>query len=213
MWAWVLLAGCLGGARHEVALADLAPLGAEQLSALKDEEHAVALAVTLRAGAVADVTRAEAAVEQARLARDAARLDLDVARAGVEAARASRSPLRVGAALTLLEDARLAAEAADARLAWQEASRRAAEENVRLAEARVDLRRAELELARLDLLASAGRGVGYGHAGFTDAVRRARDRFEAAEAEHAEYADAAQEAWARWRERLAARGAMSDIDG
>ncbi len=198
MWMFWLIA-CLGGARHEVDLADLAPLGARELAALGDEEHAVSIALTMLEGARAEAERSDLRVDEARAILDQTRLEHDTARAALDAARASRDPLRIGSAEGVEESARYDVEMAKARLDWQEASRRLAEHAIDLAESRVELREAELELARYDLLERSGRGLDYRRSDFADQVDVAQELYDEQEREHERLTKATTRAWEDWR--------------
>lgn len=201
MWLLSLLACLGGGARHEVDRADLAPLGAGELALLSDEEHALQVALTMLEGAKAEAERAEERLDSARALRVQARLEHDSAAAALEAARASRDLYRIGAAEGAEAAKRRELDGADARVAWQEAARRAAESAIELGELRVDLREAELELARYEVLAAAGRSTGYRRSDFTDRVDGIREAYDEAEREHEERVEEATNAWEEWRER------------
>lgn len=200
MWTMLLLAcGVLGGARTEVDLADLAPLGANELAVLKDEEHALYVSRTMLEGAQAEAERAKARVDEAQALVKQAKLEHDTAQAALDAARASGDALRIGSAEGVERSARVDLDEAEARLAWQEEALDVARSAIDLASVRIDMRKAELELARYELLAGSGRAVEYRRADFADAVEDARADYDRAEVEHQRATEAATRAWEEWR--------------
>jgi hypothetical protein len=201
MWTWWIL-GCAlrGGVPHTVDLADLAPLGVEGLAGLRDEEHALAVARTQLAGAEGEETRVKTRIEAARARRKQASLEYDVASANLDAAEASRDVWRIGTARGALQDARLRRERAEAAERWQEASAGAARAQTKLAEATVGLRAAELEMARLDLLESADRGRAYARSEFTEQLRDAQARQDAAQQDYDRASEDAIRAYDRWKQ-------------
>lgn len=204
MWILAFVA-CLG-ARHEVDLADLAPLGSATLAELRDEEHAYTVARTMLEGAEADAERAEERLKRAREAADQARLEHRTAQAALEAARASGDVYRIGSAEGMEAAAKRERRRAEARVDWQVAAERAAQSAIEVAEARVELSEAELELARFELLAAADRAVGYRRSDFADQLEDAQAAYADAERAYEERVDAASRAWEDWRALEAGEG-------
>ncbi|MDP2308995.1 MAG: hypothetical protein Q8P18_23430 [Pseudomonadota bacterium] len=198
--AWTML-GCAlrGGTPHEVDLADLAALSPEGLETLRDEEHGLAVARTLLAGARAEEVRAAARVDAAQARVRQLELELEVAEASLDAARASGDASRQGLALGRQEAARRAASAAEAAEQWQIAAREATKEETRLADARVGLRTAELEMARLELLERHDQARGYMRSDFTEQLRDAQRRYDEAARRYDKAAEGATRAYERWR--------------
>jgi len=200
MWTlWILACALRGGPSNTVDLADLAPLGAEVLAALRDEEHALAVARTQLAGAEAEETRTKARVEEARARRKQAGLEYEVAVANRDAIEAGRNVWRVGTARGAVEDARLRRERAEAAERWQEAAADAARAQTQLAETTVGLREAELEMARLELLGDAERGRAYARSEFTEQLRDAHALRDAAQQGYDRASERAIAAYERWR--------------
>jgi hypothetical protein len=196
---WILGCALRGGAAHEVDLADLAPLAPEGLEGLRDEEHGLAVARTLLAGARVEEDRAAARVDVARERRRQVELERNVEKARLDAAEAGADESLRGLALGRYEEARRAVDIAEAGERWQIAAADTAKEETRLAEARVNLREAELEMARLELLAQHDQGRGYMRSEFVEQLRDAQRKYDEAQRRYDQASEESMRAYDRWR--------------
>lgn len=203
---WRILAvsvvGCAfrGGVAHQVDLADLAPLAPDHLAALQDEEHGLAVARTMLAGAHAEEERADARVDAARTRRKELELEREVVRANLDAAKESGDKSRLGLAKGRAEEVKRSVDAAQAAERWQNDAADATREATRLAEARVNLREAELEMARFELLEQSDQGRRYMRSNFTDQLAEAQQNYDEAQRRYDEAEAETMRAYDRWRQ-------------
>ncbi|MDP2316125.1 MAG: hypothetical protein Q8P41_24725 [Pseudomonadota bacterium] len=197
---WILGCALRGGAGHEVDLADLAPLAPAGLDALREEEHALAVARTLLAGARVEEERAADRIDVARARVRQVQLERDVAAANVDAAEASEDPTRRGVAAGRLKAYDQELRAAQAAERWQVSSSDAARAATRLAQARVELKQAELEMARLEVLEQNEQARGYSRSDFTEQLREAQQAYDKAQRDADKADEEAMRDYDRWRE-------------